>query len=80
MTTDSRNAAPDENDEIDLRQLLGTLVDHKWWVVGITGLFFAVAAAYALLSTPIYRADAIVQVEHVGGGSTTACDPAQQPL
>lgn len=63
MTTDSRNAAPDENDEIDLRQLLGTLVDHKWWIVGITGLFFAVAAAYALLSTPIYRADAIVQVE-----------------
>jgi tyrosine-protein kinase Etk/Wzc len=63
MTTDSRNAAPDENDEIDLRQLLGTLVDHKWWIIGITGLFFAVAAAYALLSTPIYRADAIVQVE-----------------
>lgn len=63
MTTDSRNAAPDENDEIDLRQLLGTLVDHKWWIVGITGLFFAVAVAYALLSTPIYRADAIVQVE-----------------
>lgn len=63
MTTDTRNAAPDENDEIDLRQLLGTLVDHKWWIVGITALFFAVAAAYALLSTPIYRADAIVQVE-----------------
>lgn len=63
MTTDSRNAAPDENDEIDLRQLLGTLVDNKWWIVGITGLFFAVAAAYAWLSTPIYRADAIVQVE-----------------
>ncbi|WP_349985206.1 polysaccharide biosynthesis tyrosine autokinase [Stenotrophomonas sp. WHRI 8082] len=63
MTTDSRNAAPDDNDEIDLRQLLGTLVDHKWWIIGITGLFFVVAAAYALLSTPIYRADAIVQVE-----------------
>lgn len=63
MTTDSRNAAPDDNDEIDLRQLLGTLVDHKWWIIGITGLFFAVAVAYALLSTPIYRADAIVQVE-----------------
>ncbi len=63
MTNDSRNAGQDDSDEIDLRQLLGTLVDHKWWIVGITGLFFVVAVAYALLATPIYRADAIVQVE-----------------
>jgi len=63
MTTDTRSPAQDDADEIDLRQLLGTLIDHKWWIAGITGAFFAVAAAYALLATPIYRADAIVQVE-----------------
>ncbi|HDS1130975.1 TPA: polysaccharide biosynthesis tyrosine autokinase [Stenotrophomonas maltophilia] len=63
MTTDTRSPAQDDADEIDLRQLLGTLIDHKWWIAGITGTFFAVAAAYALLATPIYRADAIVQVE-----------------
>jgi len=63
MTTETRNPAQDDSDEIDLRQLLGTLIDHKWWIAGITGAFFAVAVAYALLSTPIYRADAIVQVE-----------------
>ena len=63
MTTDTRNPAQDDTDEIDLRQLLGTLIDHKWWIAGITGGFFVVAVAYALLATPIYRADAIVQVE-----------------
>ncbi|MEN5365170.1 polysaccharide biosynthesis tyrosine autokinase [Stenotrophomonas sp. TWI273] len=63
MNTDSRNAASDVNDEIDLRQILGTLIDHRWWIAIITGLFFAAAAAYALLSQPVYRADAIVQVE-----------------
>ncbi|MET4614915.1 tyrosine-protein kinase Etk/Wzc [Stenotrophomonas sp. 2619] len=63
MTTDSRNSAQDDNDEIDLRQLLGTLVDYKWWIISITAVFFLVSAAYALLATPIYRADAIVQVE-----------------
>jgi len=63
MTTDSRNSAQDDNDEIDLRQLLGTLVDYKWWIISITLVFFLVSAAYALLATPIYRADAIVQVE-----------------
>lgn len=61
---DSRtNAAPDEAGEIDLRQLLGTLIDHKWWIAGITGAFFVASAGYALLATPVYRADAIIQVE-----------------
>lgn len=63
MTIDSRNSVQDEVDNLDLRQLLGTLVDHKWWIAGITGAFFAASAAYAVLSTPIYRADAMVQVE-----------------
>jgi len=63
MTNDSRAAAQDDSDDIDLRQLLGTLIDHKWWIIGITGVFFVASAAYALLATPIYRADAIVQVE-----------------
>ena len=63
MTTDTRNPAQGDTDEIDLRQLLGTLIDHKWWIAGITGMFFVVAVAYALLATPIYRADTIVQVE-----------------
>ncbi|MHC1653583.1 polysaccharide biosynthesis tyrosine autokinase [Stenotrophomonas maltophilia] len=63
MTTDTRSPAQDDADEIDLRQLLGTLVDHRWWIAGITGTFFVIAVAYALLATPIYRADAIVQVE-----------------
>ena len=52
-----------DGDEIDLRQLLGTLIDHKWWIAGVTGAFFAVSVGYALLATPIYQADAMVQVE-----------------
>lgn len=63
MTTDTRSPPQDDSEEIDLRQLLGTLVDHKWWIASITGLFFAVSVGYALLATPVYRADAIVQVE-----------------
>lgn len=63
MTTDTRNPAQDDTDEIDLRQLLGSLIDHKWWIAGITGAFFVISVAYALLATPIYRADAVVQVE-----------------
>ncbi|WP_313051064.1 polysaccharide biosynthesis tyrosine autokinase [Stenotrophomonas cyclobalanopsidis] len=63
MTTDNRTSTSEGPAEIDLRQLLGTLVDHRWWIVSVTGMFFLAAVAYSLLATPIYRADAIVQVE-----------------
>ena len=62
MTKDLQNTSKDE-DEIDLRELAGILIDRKWWIVGITALFFVVSAAYALLATPIYQAQAMVQVE-----------------
>ncbi|WP_426690169.1 polysaccharide biosynthesis tyrosine autokinase [Rhodanobacter ginsengiterrae] len=51
------------DDEIDLGALLGTLIDHKWLIIIVTGVFFVVSVAYALLATPIYQANAIVQVE-----------------
>jgi len=60
---DSRNTGQEDVVELDLRQLFGTLIDHKWWIAGITAAAFAGSVAYALLATPIYRADAVVQVE-----------------
>lgn len=63
MSTDTRSSGQEDSDEIDIRQLVGTLIDHKWWIVCVTGIFFVLAAAYAILATPVYRADAIVQVE-----------------
>lgn len=61
-------AASSDEDEIDLRELLGTLVDHRWLILGLTGAFFVASAAYALLATPIYRAGAMVQVESKSPG------------
>jgi tyrosine-protein kinase Etk/Wzc len=60
---DPRTTTAVDADEIDLRQLLGTLIDHKWWITGITATFFVMAVGYALLATPIYSANAMVQVE-----------------
>lgn len=58
----------DDDSEIDLLALFGTLIDSKWIIIGITSLFFAVGVAYALLSTPVYQANALVQVEEKKGG------------
>lgn len=53
----------DEDDEIDLMGLLGTLLDHKWLIASVTGAFMAAGVAYALLATPVYQANALIQVE-----------------
>ena len=53
----------DDNHEIDLMGLLGTLIDHKWLIAGVTGVFMAAGVAYALLATPVYQANALIQVE-----------------
>ncbi|VVO21268.1 Tyrosine-protein kinase wzc [Pseudomonas fluorescens] len=58
----------DDDDTIDLLALFGTLIDSKWIIVGITAFFCAVGVAYALLSTPVYQANALVQVEEKKGG------------
>ena len=63
-------AAPQTGgDEIDIGRLVGTVIEARWWVLGITALFALAAAIYALFATPIYSADALVQIEQDAGGS-----------
>ncbi|SDR14321.1 tyrosine-protein kinase Etk/Wzc [Pseudomonas grimontii] len=53
----------DDADEIDLLGLFGTLIDHKWLIAAITGAFMMTGAAYAVLATPVFQANAMLQVE-----------------
>lgn len=55
-------------DEIDLTRLWGLLVDNYKLIAVMTALALLVGVAYALLATPIYRADALLQVEKKKGG------------
>ncbi|MDY6889732.1 MAG: Wzz/FepE/Etk N-terminal domain-containing protein, partial [Pseudomonadota bacterium] len=59
--------------EIDLMALLGALLDRKYFIAGITALFMFVGVVYAVLSTPVYQATAMIQVED-GGASVPGFD------
>ena len=59
--------APAADDEIDLGRLFGLLLDHKWLIIAVTALFTVAGVAYALLATPIYQSDSLVQVESKAG-------------
>lgn len=57
------------SDEIDLGRLLGTLLDNRWLIIGVTVLFTIIGIMYVTLKTPIYKADALIQVEQSSGNS-----------
>lgn len=57
------NYSPVQNDdEIDLGEMLGILIDGKWLIILATlvSLFFGLAKAF--LDDPVYKADAMLQV------------------
>jgi tyrosine-protein kinase Etk/Wzc len=53
--------------EIDLMALLGALLDRKYFIIVTTAVFMFIGVLYAVLSTPIYQATAMIQVEESGG-------------
>ncbi|MDQ6954394.1 MAG: polysaccharide biosynthesis tyrosine autokinase [Mariprofundaceae bacterium] len=55
-------------EEIDLMQYFEVLKASKWFILLITLFIGGLAAGYAKLSTPIYQADALLQVEEKSSG------------
>ncbi len=52
-----------QDDEIDLREIIGTLFENKWLIILTTLLITLLGIAKAITDTPIYKADAMLQVE-----------------
>lgn len=66
--TTNKPATPD-SDELDLGRLLGELIDHRKLIISVTAVFTMLAILYALLATPVYQADALVQIEQKQGNT-----------
>ncbi|NOQ14722.1 MAG: polysaccharide biosynthesis tyrosine autokinase [Methyloprofundus sp.] len=52
-----------DEDEIDLSDLIGTLFENRWLITLIMCLALGTGIVVAILQTPIYQADAMLQVE-----------------
>ncbi|TKG00541.1 polysaccharide biosynthesis tyrosine autokinase [Vibrio sp. F13] len=59
-------------EDIDLGKLLGILLDAKWLIMMTTFSFAILGIAFALLSTPIYKADALIQIEQKNSGGISS--------
>jgi tyrosine-protein kinase Etk/Wzc len=56
---------PPRQDDIDLRALLGTVHEHRWTVLGFAAAFACAALLYSTLASPVYEANAVIQVGQV---------------
>jgi tyrosine-protein kinase Etk/Wzc len=63
------NAAPDvDEDEIDLGDLIGVLIENRWLIIGITFAAILFGAFHAFTAVPVYQADGLLQVEEKKAG------------
>ena len=63
-----------QDDEINLIDLLDVVLDGRWLIAVITVLVLFAGVGYAVLSTPIFEANTLVQVEETkaGGGAASS--------
>lgn len=62
-TSESPAQVQSDSDTIDLGRLIGLLLDAKYLIVLVTLLFTLLGLIYSFCKTPVYQADALVQVE-----------------
>ncbi|QGZ62315.1 polysaccharide biosynthesis tyrosine autokinase [Paraburkholderia acidisoli] len=61
---------PSDDDEIDLSELFAVLRESLSLIGVVTAVVFLLGAMYAFLSTPVYRADAMIQVDDDSGAGS----------
>ena len=63
------NHARADADDINLLNLVDIVLDNRWLIAAATAVALVIGGLYAFLSTPIYEANTLIQVESSKGGS-----------
>jgi len=53
----------EEDDSVDLAKYLGFVFDNRWLIAGVASVVMLLGLAYALVATPVYKANLLVKVE-----------------
>lgn len=69
VTSNKSSVSTSETDEIDIGRIVGELIDHRKLIISLTAMVTTLALLYALFATPIYQADALIQVEQKQGNA-----------
>lgn len=64
MNPDNSKLVNQFDDEVDLRDLFSYFMARRWWILGATVISLVLSGAVSVLARPVYRADALIQVEN----------------
>ena len=73
-------AMDEGEDEINLGEILATLLEFKWLIIAVTTLSALLGAAWLYVATPIYKADGLLQIEDQKSAGLTALAELQPLL
>ncbi len=76
----NQQLASGPDDEIDLSELFAVLMRHRWLVALVFVLVFIIGSAYAILATPMYQADALIQVENRSSAAMSGLSAISESL
>ncbi|HDY7311732.1 TPA: polysaccharide biosynthesis tyrosine autokinase, partial [Klebsiella pneumoniae] len=65
----NNKTSPQDSDEIDLGRIIGEILDHRKLIIAVTAVVTFVALVYVLLATPVYQANALIQIEQKQGNA-----------
>jgi tyrosine-protein kinase Etk/Wzc len=68
-TLSSGQTSEHDDDSIDLAAYLDLLFDNRWLIISIALAVTLIGAAYAFVTTPVYEANILVQVEDTASSS-----------
>jgi tyrosine-protein kinase Etk/Wzc len=57
-----------DEDELNLGELIGVLVESRWLILAVTALALLIGALRAFTAVPVYSADGLLQVEEKSSG------------
>lgn len=86
MATDSSDRNNDnrpliqEEEGLSLIDILENVVYFKWHFIVVASVVFALSVFYAIIATPIYTADVLIQVEEKKGSSLGALNAVAKAL
>ncbi|MFM0739790.1 polysaccharide biosynthesis tyrosine autokinase [Paraburkholderia xenovorans] len=63
--------APGSDEDAVMRDLLRVILEQIWWVIGIASCVILAAVLYTWIATPIYSADALLQLDAQPSNSST---------
>ena len=62
----------DPEEDFNFGEIIATVLEYKWFIISITALAIALGIVAVFVATPIYKADAVLQVDEKAKGGLSA--------